>query len=64
MKTTICPKCNKPYNLPPAISREDNKTLICPECGTREALLAMGMSPENCEIAIQVITETIAEIEK
>lgn len=34
----ICPSCNKEYNTPPAISRRDNKTYICSNCGTREAL--------------------------
>jgi len=33
-----CPKCNKRYWDYPAISRRDNKTQICPECGTQEAL--------------------------
>lgn len=35
----ICPSCNKEYNTPPAISRRDNKTYICSNCGTREALI-------------------------
>ena len=34
----ICPKCNKPYTEPPALSRRDNKTYICSVCGTKEAL--------------------------
>ena len=33
-----CPKCGREYDEYPAISREDNKTEICPSCGTREAL--------------------------
>jgi len=32
-----CPRCGKPYTDYPAISRRDNKTEICPECGTAEA---------------------------
>ena len=35
---TICPKCHKGYLGYPAISREDNKTEICPDCGEKEAL--------------------------
>ena len=35
-----CPKCGKEFTEYPAISRDDNATEICPECGTREALLA------------------------
>lgn len=34
----LCPKCHKQYSGYPAISREDNKTEICPECGQLEAL--------------------------
>lgn len=34
----FCPVCRKIYNGRPAISRDDNKTKICPECGTRQAL--------------------------
>lgn len=33
-----CPKCGKYYVGYPALSREDNKTEICPECGVKEAL--------------------------
>ena len=34
-----CPKCGRIYSEVPAISREDNKTEICPECGQGEALM-------------------------
>ena len=34
----ICPRCGQVYHEPPALSRIDNQTLICPDCGTREAL--------------------------
>ena len=33
-----CPKCGKYYVGYPALSREDNKTEICPKCGVEEAL--------------------------
>lgn len=36
--TRICPICNQPYAAPPAISRRDNTTEICPRCGIREAM--------------------------
>ena len=42
----ICPKCGKGYREPPTLSREDNETYICPTCGAREALEALGL-PEN-----------------
>lgn len=38
MVITRCPVCGKIYDDPPAISRKDNRTKICPECGVREAL--------------------------
>lgn len=34
----ICPKCRKLYNGYPALTREDNKTHICPDCGMKEAI--------------------------
>lgn len=40
-KARVCPKCGLPYTEPPALSREDNATEICPACGMREALAAM-----------------------
>lgn len=33
-----CPKCKKEYTEHSALSREDNETEICPECGVREAI--------------------------
>lgn len=34
-----CPICGQVYTNHPAISRKDNKTEICSECGVKEALL-------------------------
>lgn len=35
----ICPKCNKRYAKDKgALSRRDNKTEICPQCGYKEAM--------------------------
>ena len=39
-KLPICPICGKPYAGHPALSRKDNQTDICPDCGIREALEA------------------------
>ena len=33
-----CPKCGGPLGDRPALSRRDNKTDICSECGFREAM--------------------------
>ena len=42
-----CPLCGKEYEDRPAISRKDNKTEICPDCGTLEALESIGASDET-----------------
>ena len=34
IRTAVCPLCGRTYHGAPALSREDNKTLICPDCGT------------------------------
>ena len=51
----ICPKCGRAYSEVPAISREDNQTLICPDCGTREALATLGISEEEQERILAAI---------
>jgi len=35
-----CPKCGNVYTEAPALSREDGKTAICPDCGMKEAIAA------------------------
>lgn len=34
----VCPVCGNEYTDPPAVSRWDGKTLICPTCGQEEAI--------------------------
>ena len=34
----VCPICNREFGGIPALSRKDNKTLICYECSVRQAL--------------------------
>ena len=43
----VCPVCGRTYTEYPALSRKDNETEICPECGTREALDIFGISEEE-----------------
>ncbi len=38
-KEQLCPKCCRKFTDYPALSRKDNKTRICPECGVKEAIL-------------------------
>lgn len=35
----VCPMCNTEYLEPPALSRFDNSTEICPTCGMKEVLI-------------------------
>lgn len=41
---STCPRCGKHYTEYPSLSRRDNKTDICEECGTLEALEDAGYS--------------------
>lgn len=57
----ICPSCKKEFNNHPALSRKDNKTEICSECGLKEALdIALGYD----EKLIQEIMNIVLEYEK
>lgn len=56
-----CPKCGCVYTEVPALSRTDNETLICPDCGIREALEALEISPEETEKIISIIHRNTAE---
>lgn len=47
----ICPKCGRSFARLLALSRTDNKTMICDECGTMEALGSVPhgvLSPQEC----------------
>ena len=39
-----CPRCGKEVKRLLALSRADNKTMICDECGTKEALDDAGLT--------------------
>lgn len=55
IKEKVCPKCGKLYCEPPALSRADNETFICPDCGTREALQSLGVEPLEQEKILAAI---------
>lgn len=42
-----CPKCGQIYTEPSALSREDNETLICSDCGILESLESLGINEEE-----------------
>lgn len=54
-RTAVCPLCGRLYHEHPALSRTDNETLICPDCGTRQALQSIGVEPEEQERIIETI---------
>lgn len=55
MMEAVCPRCGRTYAERPAVSRLDNTTLICPDCGTREALESIGVDAEEQERIIDTI---------
>ena len=51
----VCPICKREYAEYPALSRRDNRTEICPDCGIAEALEAFGLTkPEAMEKVIEI----------
>lgn len=55
IRTAVCPLCGKIYSGAPALSRTDNETLICLDCGTRQALQSIGVDAEEQERIIETI---------
>ena len=53
--TRTCPICGREYSEHPALSRADGETLICPDCGTREALESIGVSKEQQDKILGII---------
>ena len=54
----VCPLCGKTYTDVPALSRMDNETPICPDCGTRQALESIGVSTEEQEKILSIIHQS------
>ena len=54
-RIAVCPRCGKTYHGYPALSRADNTTQICPDCGIREALESIGVQPDEQEEIIGMI---------
>ena len=57
----ICPRCGQVYHEPPALSRIDNQTLICPDCGTREALASIGVDTKEQEKILETIHRSMKQ---
>ena len=54
-RIAVCPRCGKEYSDRPAISRADNKTPICPDCGTRESLESIGIDSAEQDKILRAI---------
>lgn len=55
IRLSVCPKCGQTYAEPPALSRTDGQTLICPDCGTREALDSIGVGQAEQDAILETI---------
>lgn len=53
--SAVCPLCGKSYSGVPALSRTDNQTPICTDCGIRQALESIGVSIEEQEKILSVM---------
>lgn len=62
-ESRTCPICGKTYHEYPSLSRTDDKTEICPDCGTRQALEAVGITAEKQEKILEIIHQKTGEIE-
>lgn len=54
-RTAVCPLCGKVYHGVPALSRADDKTLVCTDCGCRESLQAIGIPDTEIEEIIRIV---------
>lgn len=54
-RIAVCPLCGQAYAGRPALSRKDNKTAICPDCGTREALAAIGVDVREQDEILKIL---------
>ena len=55
MDERVCPICGCSYTDVPAISRLDNATMICPDCGIRQALESIGCDREEQDAIMEII---------
>ena len=55
LRIRICPRCGERYTAPPALSRTDGTTFICPDCGTREALESIGVGAAEQDQILETI---------
>ena len=61
LRTSICPKCGKPYTGHPALSRVDNRTMVCPDCGILEALSSLGIDEAEQKEILRTIHRSMKQ---
>ena len=54
-RTAVCPLCGKVYHGVPALSRVDNKTPVCQDCGIKESLSAIGIADSEIEEILRIV---------
>ena len=54
-KQRVCPGCGRAYRGRPALSRKDNRTLVCEDCGTRDALESIGIGRDEQDLILAAI---------
>ena len=59
--SAVCPLCGATYHEPPALSRTDGESLICPDCGIRQALDSIGVKPDEQEKILHTIHDSIRQ---
>ena len=50
-----CPICGRSYTGQRALARTDKETLVCPDCGTRQALASSGVDEKEQEEILATI---------
>lgn len=55
----VCSFCGQTYAEAPALSRTDNETLICPDCGTREALATIGVDVDEQDEILAILHRSV-----
>lgn len=54
LRISVCPLCGKTYGGRSAFSQRDNR-MICPDCGTREALESISVCEEEREEILAIL---------
>lgn len=59
LQLSTCPRCGEIYSGHGAVSRSDSLTVICPDCGTREALQSIGVDEKEQDKILMMIHQVI-----